>query len=762
MGNSGGKNRTHPGEDGPSPVLMDPMYGDIYDKDQHRDYDSGWYRDKTYGESYRDDGNNPIKKKRSCTDVICLLLFIAFLGGWGVVAFFGIQGGDIDKVIYPTNSQGEVCGRGEQKDRPYLLMFDLTQCLNAAALVTGCPTEQICVQQCPQESYSPSAARLAGENEEKIKQKMKPYCKPHDDSKTLDQLLEEEICPKWYVESNALVGRCFPFLSSVTGRSGEQENNTVVVKNGEKDVTKGELKNAINRLEIFLFFRQTGEKVFADLQQTYWMIGLALIGACLLSFIWIILMRYITGVMVWGSILIVFLGTGGALGYCGYRLYFAYLDDDPRAQEKFFQLNITPEIVKDFLKQSDTWLAFTVILGILFLVIICLFIFLRKRIQIAIALIEEGSKAVGTMFSSLFFPIIPYLFQLLVVFWFLVVALFLASSGKQEYRVAFRGDSQTSAPCNCFHDTKVVNTTQNATCLPEEFQSCTTGCPGVVCQFVKYKDNSDYSLFSFFNVFGLYWGVFFFGAFGEMVLAGVFSQWYWTLDKKKNLPRCALGTSLWNATVFHLGTVAFGSLVIAIIRMIRTILEYVEKKLKKFNNDLTKCLLCACKCCLWCLEKFMRFINRNAYIMCAIKNTNFCKSAYSAFNLIMRNLVRVVVLDSVVDFLLFLGKLVIVLITGSVSYLAFAGHFPDIKDEIPSLNYFVTPVVLIVIGSYFIASSFFGVYAMAVDTLFLCFLEDLERNDGSQQRPFYMSKSLKKILGKMEETAAEARFRSPQ
>ena len=86
-------------------------------------------------------------------------------------------------------------------------------------------------------------------------------------------------------------------------------------------------------------------------------------------------------------------------------------------------------------------------------------------------------------------------------------------------------------------------------------------------------------------------GVSFFGAFGEMVLAGVFSQYYWTLNKKKDLPRCAIGTSLWNATVFHLGTVAFGSLVIAIIRMIRTILEYVEKKLKKFNNDLTKYLL---------------------------------------------------------------------------------------------------------------------------------------------------------------------------
>ena len=78
-----------------------------------------------------------------------------------------------------------------------------------------------------------------------------------------------------------------------------------------------------------------------------------------------------------------------------------------------FQLNWTPEIVDDFLKQRDTWIAFTSVSGIIFLVTLCLFIFLRKRILIAIALIEEGSKAVGHMFSSLFFPIIPWLFQVI-------------------------------------------------------------------------------------------------------------------------------------------------------------------------------------------------------------------------------------------------------------------------------------------------------------------------------------------------------------
>ena len=34
----------------------------------------------------------------------------------------------------------------------------------------------------------------------------------------------------------------------------------------------------------------------------------------------------------------------------------------------------------------------------------------------------------------------------------------------------------------------------------------------------------------------------------------------------------------------------------------------------------------------------------------------------------------------------------------------------------------------------------FSVYSVAVDTLFLCLLEDLETNDGSVARPYYMTR----------------------
>ena len=78
-----------------------------------------------------------------------------------------------------------------------------------------------------------------------------------------------------------------------------------------------------------------------------------------------------------------------------------------------------------------------------------------------------------------------------------------------------------------------------------------------------------------------------------------------------------------------------------------------------------------------------------------------------------------------------------------------------IRDTIPTLNYSATPTVFIVIGTYFITKSFFGVYAMAVDTLFLCFLEDMERNDGTPEKPYFMSRALQKIVGKMQKFKVE-------
>ena len=217
-------------------------------------------------------------------------------------------------------------------------------------------------------------------------------------------------------------------------------------------------------------------------------------------------------------------------------------------------------------------------------------------------------------------------------------------------------------------------------------------------------------------------------------------------------------------------------------QIIRAVVGYAESKIKKLSdNQVMRCLLCCCKCCLWCLEKFMLFINRNAYIVCAIRSTHFLSSGKlifkdnihlisrcltvilyemrynniflqfsgkEAFTLIVSNAVRTFVLNKMVDFLLFLGKMVIVVGAGTVSYFVFSGYFPELIGDngwkIPQLNYSFTPIICIVIGTYFITTSFFNVYAMAVDTLFLCFLQDLKQNDGTPERPYFAPKGIHK------------------
>jgi choline transporter-like protein 2/4/5 len=80
---------------------------------------------------------------------------------------------------------------------------------------------------------------------------------------------------------------------------------------------------------------------------------------------------------------------------------------------------------------------------------------------------------------------------------------------------------------------------------------------------------------------------------------------------------------------------------------------------------------------------------------------------------------------------------------------------PELDGEIPNLTNGWLPTVLIVIGAYYIATSFFSVYSMAVDTLFLCLLEDLERNDGTLEKPYFGPKGLLKIVGKKQQFANE-------
>ncbi|XP_059196901.1 choline transporter-like protein 5-B isoform X2 [Centropristis striata] len=689
-----------------------------------------------YGEPRKFDPNfrGPVHN-RSCTDVICCVIFIIVILGYIALGTVAWIHGDPRKVVYPTDSHGQFCGHKNtpNANKAILFYFNMLKCANPAVLINlQCPTTQLCVSKCP-DRFSTLLDAWNTKNMGYYKQ----FCKPGFEisSKLVSEVIRDEDCPSMIVPSRPFLQRCFPDF--ITRNGILTVANQTIFKDGDNNRRSvNDLKDAAKGIASLLNAKEIGMKIFEDYANSWDWILIGLVITMLVSLAFILLLRYTAGVLLW---LIVF-GVIAAVGFGIWHCYWEYstLSGKPGANVTISDIGFHTDF-SIYLQLSQTWLIFMISLSVIEAIIVVMLIFLRTRLRIAIALLKEGSRAISYIMSTLFYPIITFFLLAICIAYWAVIAVFLASSGNAVYKVTPTDDK-------CMY--------ANLTCSPKTFSqtNITKVCPGSQCMFAFYGGESVYHRYILVlhlcNLFVFLWLVNFTIALGQCTLAGAFASYYWALKKPNDIPPCPLYSSFSRAIRYHTGSLAFGSLILAVVQLIRIVLEYLDHKLKGSQNACARFMICCLKCCFWCLEHFIKFINRNAYIMIAIYGKNFCTSSKDAFFLLMRNVIRVAVLDKVTDFLLFLGKL---LISGSVGVLAFfffTRKIPVIQEEVPSLNYYWVPLLTVIFGSYMIAHGFFNVYAMCVDTLFLCFLWDLEVNDGSPDRPFYMNRTLKRILSK--------------
>jgi choline transporter-like protein 2/4/5 len=146
---------------------------------------------------------------------------------------------------------------------------------------------------------------------------------------------------------------------------------------------------------------------------------------------------------------------------------------------------------------------------------------------------------------------------------------------------------------------------------------------------------------------------------------------------------------------------------------------------------------------LWLFEKFLKFLNKNSYILIASRGYSFCKATRKAFIYIINNSLRFLVLIYLTEWILFFGIVSICICNAYLFYL-----YLQWTNEYDQLILRWTPIVIIIFLTYIIGSLFFSVYNMAIKTLFLCFLQDLDENDGSIQHPYVMNNELLRLVHK--------------
>ncbi|XP_036891864.1 choline transporter-like protein 1 isoform X4 [Sturnira hondurensis] len=422
-----------------------------------------------------------------------------------------------------------------------------------------------------------------------------------------------------------------------------------------------------------------------------------ILGLCLLSLvlsmILMVIIRYISRVLVWIVTILVILGSLGGTGV----LWWLYAKQRKSPKETVIpdQLQIAENNLRALLIYAIAATVFTVILFLIML-------FMRKRVALTIALFHVAGKVFIHLPLLVFQPF--WTFFALVLFWvyWIMTLLFLGTAGS------------------------TVKNEQG---------------------FVEFRLSGPLQYMWWYHVVGLIWISEFILACQQMTVAGAVVTYYFTRDKR-NLPFTPILASVNRLIRYHLGTVAKGSFIITLVKIPRMILMYIHSQLKGKENACARCVLKSCICCLWCLEKCLNYLNQNAYTATAINSTNFCTSAKDAFVILVENALRVAAINTVGDFMLFLGKVLIVCSTG-LAGIMLLNHQQD-------YTVWVLPLIIVCLFAFLVAHCFLSIYEMVVDVLFLCFAIDTKYNDGSPGREFYMDKVLMEFVENSRKAMKEA------
>lgn len=232
------------------------------------------------------------------------------------------------------------------------------------------------------------------------------------------------------------------------------------------------------------------------------------------------------------------------------------------------------EKIKEEEEVVKKWLYGAIVMTVVEVLILLIIIFLCNKIQIAILLFKESGHALIALPYLTLQPFFTVLVYIPFVFAQCYAFLLLISS-------------------------EIVNVDE------------TTG-------MVKYEAEEQTKVNRWIYIFCVLWLSEFIFACETLFISIAIAHWYFSPEKYKY--RCCIGvcSSMFRAYYslirYHMGSAAFGSMIIAIIQFIRLAVFYFNRFVLQRKNKCAEKLAECLQCCLKCFQKFLEYLTRNAYI----------------------------------------------------------------------------------------------------------------------------------------------------
>lgn len=609
-------------------------------------------------------------KARGCTDLPWLFALAALLGVAVFVASFALALGDPRRLVHGYDSFGNVCGaRNAPIGSLALSGMDASDKPYLFYLDVADPRNslKICVSQCPFRAlHTMDEVRHFGEE-------------------TGSTLCRYDVATNSQASalSNATVLDLFNKEQERTGLGPCPRLPLPPTKPVRNRCVPYDASSAIlHSIYGYLNSADTLQQVVSDLFAAWRELCCMLSFACVLSFSVVYLLHRFAAVATKAVLIVSVLSVIAAAA----TLWWTYVDIK-------VHLDMTPfdRLLEESAKNERAFLVFAIAATLLATVLLALVLALHK--QAGLALFHEAGHCIRHM---------PFL--LVQPLWTLValVALFATWTVVFLHLATANHASRETFPIAAFAP---VAEARHMT-------------------LVTYEQPSWVRFAWWFQLLFLLWAAEFVLACQQAVIAGAVASWYFCKDRTTLV--WPVGRSAARLFIYHLGSVALGSLLTPVCRLPRLVVMALQHWTSGRPSG---------RCCrwLWCFS----CVSHNAYTVVAIRGTSFCTAGRTAYLVLSESSPITSVLSGSCDFLLFMAKCLVTSAVGLLAVVLLRGN--------PQLQLCAVPVLAVSVFSYFVAHCVLSLYGMVVDTLVLCFSEDVLSWEPSH-RDLYAPESLRRLL----------------
>ena len=252
---------------------------------------------------------------------------------------------------------------------------------------------------------------------------------------------------------------------------------------------------------------------------------------------------------------------------------------------------------------------------------------------------------------------------------------------------------------------------------------------------------------SLFALLVALWSVNFCRAISWTAMASAVGYWF-VVDNAPNAPQhrtmytgcglCRLLDSTLTVCTKHLGSMAFGSLIIASCQLVRICLKVFEASEAGRRSQLLRLVLKCAQCAVFCLQKSIEFVSYYGFVYVALEGGSFCKGCKSTFHLVARYPAQVAVNKTV-------QKLLALLMGWSTPALCALSCYYRLDNDAAYAARFSPMHASVAVGlvAWVIADGLTTTFSCCVDTIYISAFVNMESN----HPPKYLSNALREGFG---------------